>query len=297
MLLIFLVVAAALVALARGACPEGGETRYGSHVIPKHVYYTGKTDDNLRNLTGERGSWPTEYQFHFFDNDDLDSSMRELDAVIPGVYEAFGLLRPWAFKADLWRYCVLYACGGVYVDSKLSLNEPFDEFLWKLGFRPGIRDGPQLFSCRDDLASESARGRLDCVWQGLLISEPKNPTLLKAIQFVVAKVRDRWYPTPDLSFMPWLFLTGPGAIALANQRDWRDHLTLGCRMMYTKKDARGLQDPHLVGDWHPLNHSSVFNDDLARASFVADPNLHESQRTNNYGRLFKSHLVYADDVL
>ena len=36
----------------------------------------------------------------------------------PDVLMAYDLLIPTAFKADLWRYCVLYKYGGVYLDVK-----------------------------------------------------------------------------------------------------------------------------------------------------------------------------------
>lgn len=294
-------------------CPTtGAEIRYGEHYIPKQVYYTGRTDGHLRNLTyGPRGMWPADFKFVFFDNTALDRSMQLLDEYmrdeVAGLYDAFRLLRPWAYRADLWRYCILWACGGIYVDSKLALAVPFYEFLWNAGFNPeslGNSKTPQLLSCRDDLASATMhRGsRVECLWQGLLIAEPGSVVLLKSIKFVVSKIQQRWYPTFELSKMPWLFLTGPGAIAVASQVDnptWRDHVKLNCLMMYTnnKQGERGLQNPHLVGSWSlvPGANHTVYNDDLFRASFIADNGLHESQRTNDYGKLFKSHMVYVDD--
>ena len=32
-----------------------------------------------------------------------------------------------AFKADIWRYCVLYTFGGMYIDDDSDLRTPFDE--------------------------------------------------------------------------------------------------------------------------------------------------------------------------
>ncbi|KAJ8612208.1 hypothetical protein CTAYLR_002888 [Chrysophaeum taylorii] len=293
-------------------CPQSSlEIRYGSHVLPKTVFYTGKSDGHLRNLTyGPRGEWPDDYQYVFFDNEALDESMHQLAALledeIDGVYEAFSLLRPWAYKADLWRYCILWACGGVYVDSKLALAEPFDDFVWNVGFNPDDLDrdvSPQLYSCRDDLASDTMhpKSRVTCLWQGILVAERGSRALLQTIYFVVNKVRARWYPPYELTKMPWLFLTGPGAIALATQASpsWRDHIKLRCRMTYTPRTdgLTGLQNPHLVGDWNvmPGENVTVYDDNLTHASFIADAGLHETQRTNNYGKLFKTHLIYTDE--
>lgn len=301
--------------LAATVCPHARrEIRYERHSIPKRVFYTGKIDGHLRNLTyGPRGQWPADWDYYFYDNLALERSMRQLDELmqidVPGVYQAFLMLRPWAYRADLWRYCILWACGGIYVDSKLALAEPLDEFIWNAGFNPKSLKAvasPQLYSCRDDLASNSMRhkSRVSCLWQGLLIAEPQNVALLQTVRFVVSKVQQRWYPPLELSKMPWLFLTGPGAIALATQVKnprWTRHVKLRCRMTYTTRKGvrRGLQNPHLVGDWKLIagENFSVYDDNMSRASFIADAGLHEAQRTNNYGKLFKSHFVYMDDEL
>ena len=42
----------------------------------------------------------------------------------PDVLMAYDCLIPTAFKADLWRYCVLYKYGGVYLDAKLGGVRP-----------------------------------------------------------------------------------------------------------------------------------------------------------------------------
>ncbi len=51
----------------------------------------------------------------FNDRDCREFIMREYP---PDVLNAYDSLLPTAFKADLWRYCVLYKYGGVYLDVK-----------------------------------------------------------------------------------------------------------------------------------------------------------------------------------
>ena len=51
----------------------------------------------------------------FNDSDCRTFIMREYP---PDVLIAYDRLIPTAFKADLWRYCVLYKYGGVYLDVK-----------------------------------------------------------------------------------------------------------------------------------------------------------------------------------
>ena len=38
------------------------------------------------------------------------------------VLEAYDTLLPGAYKADLWRYCILYKMGGIYMDIKYTLS-------------------------------------------------------------------------------------------------------------------------------------------------------------------------------
>jgi mannosyltransferase OCH1-like enzyme len=39
--------------------------------------------------------------------------------------EAYDSLVPGAYKADLWRYCILYKYGGIYLDIKLRSADDF----------------------------------------------------------------------------------------------------------------------------------------------------------------------------
>jgi mannosyltransferase OCH1-like enzyme len=45
---------------------------------------------------------------------------------IPGAYRAFKLLRPRAFRSDLWRWMVLWKNGGIYMDAKIAFNKTVD---------------------------------------------------------------------------------------------------------------------------------------------------------------------------
>ena len=45
------------------------------------------------------------------------------------VWRAYLSLRPGAFRADLWRYCVLWKLGGVYLDTDFEALQPLDVVL------------------------------------------------------------------------------------------------------------------------------------------------------------------------
>ena len=45
------------------------------------------------------------------------------------VVDAYDALLPGAFKSDLFRYCVLFECGGIYSDLKQRLMRPLDDLV------------------------------------------------------------------------------------------------------------------------------------------------------------------------
>ena len=47
----------------------------------------------------------------------------------PVAAAAYDCLRPASYKADLWRYCVLYTHGGIYLDVEDLLLVPFSSLV------------------------------------------------------------------------------------------------------------------------------------------------------------------------
>ena len=99
------------------------------------------------------------------------------------VYKAFNKLKPGAYKADLWRYCVLYIHGGVYMDIKFQTVEGFKliSIIEKEHFVEDLK--------------ESGNG----IYNAFMISYPKNPTLLEAIGNIVINTQNNYYGEGPLS--------------------------------------------------------------------------------------------------
>ena len=59
-----------------------------------------------------------QFKYHLFDDNDcrefIKNHFRE------DVLYAYDHLIPGAYKADLWRYCVLFIKGGIYLDIKYT---------------------------------------------------------------------------------------------------------------------------------------------------------------------------------
>ena len=281
--------------LLADACPADSL----QHAMPPHVHYTGKFDIGMRDFVVKDGKWPDNFIFHFYDDAALNASMRALDAVlelegVTGALEAFDALRPLAFKADLWRYCLIWACGGTYLDSKMQLGLNYGTFLdkvknekvfrdakdkWDAGGRPGPK--PTLITCIDRWVSNLDQYKnISGVWQGLLIGTRGHPDLLKVIRRVVSNVARRIYPS-DEGKLQMLYITGPGTFARETQwtdPTWQERIHLPCHW--------GNHGPELRTVW-------------GSGSLLAlmDAGNHEKLRGGphlSYGEMYKRYEVYVD---
>ena len=104
---------------------------------------------------------------------------------------AFDKLKPGAYKADLWRYCVLYIHGGIYLDIKFKCINGF-----KL-----IELTDKEHWVKDRKVQE-----INGIYQALLISFPKNKILLNCIHQIIENCKNNIY-----SVNPYI-ITGPSLI-------------------------------------------------------------------------------------
>ena len=92
------------------------------------------------------------------------------------VLSAFRTLRPYAYKADLAKYCLLYERGGIYADLAYF-------------FVRGVpRDQQKLSVFRDFLSSTPWDTAL-----GVVAAPPRHKALAKAIDLVCANVKREHY--------------------------------------------------------------------------------------------------------
>ena len=103
----------------------------------------------------------------------------------PYILSAYDLLLPHAYKADMGRYAVLYAYGGIYADLATQfLNSPSTSALKAKGWLcNGIR--------RHN------------IWNGFMRCSKGEPLLLKALEMIAERVHQRYYGPNPVS------ITGP----------------------------------------------------------------------------------------
>ena len=178
----------------------------------------------------------------------------------PDVLMAYDRLIPTAFKADLWRYCVLYKYGGVYLDAKLGWQEGgasggteqltlraiVNRFFESgrggggggvgggvgVGLRAG---GGDVFVLERDGVGLWPPGRFG-VHNAFMIVKPKNPILLECICRIVSAAKNQLYARGGLDndfSCGWmtrpLFVTGPGLLGDV----WRGNSSLNSYALMT----------------------------------------------------------------
>jgi len=112
-----------------------------------------------------------------------DNDCRELikNKFSNDVLNAYDKLIPGAYKADLWRLCVLYLYGGIYMDIKFICVNGFKliELTERNHF---VKDRPKPLS----------------IYNAMMVCEKNHPFLLMAINKIVHNVKNNYYGSTPL---------------------------------------------------------------------------------------------------
>jgi mannosyltransferase OCH1-like enzyme len=150
-------------------------------IIPLHLYQTWHTKDlpqkMKENLEFNKYANP-KITFHLYD----DSECREFikNNFEQDVLDAFDNLIPGAYKADLWRYCILYIKGGIYLDIKYKCVNNF-KFIALTEKEHFVRDRPDNY-----------------VYTGLIVTLPQNEIMRNCIYQIVENVKNKFYGSDPL---------------------------------------------------------------------------------------------------
>jgi mannosyltransferase OCH1-like enzyme len=107
----------------------------------------------------------------------------------PEVLRAYYSFKPSAFRSDLFRYCVLYVKGGVYVDTKIDFSVPLKDLIY---------DSKPLMLGTVDKWCEG-KGVQNC----FIIAPPKSDLMARMIEEIVISSEARLYNVNELD------ITGP----------------------------------------------------------------------------------------
>ena len=206
----------------RESCSKMNSTLIESNLtmlIPKNVYQTWNTKALPYSMKRNRDSLMTRNpDMNFFLFDDKDCANFIKTNFPENVFLTFCSLLPGAYRADLWRYCVLYIHGGIYMDIKFNPLIPLHFFLSEEIF---VLDQPyknSFYSVEDDLKWRNHPNYINDIlrknvyknhmgiYNGFLVTQPKNKFLKQCIDSIVRHVQQNYYGHNSL------YPTGPGLL-------------------------------------------------------------------------------------
>ena len=217
-------------------------------VIPLNIFQTWhsidlpvKMRENMENLKQKN----PEFTYHLYDDQMCRDFIKEHFS--EEIAWAFDKLNPGAYKADLWRYCILYIKGGIYLDIKFKCVDNFklieltDQEYW-------VRD------IKDHVVKS--------IYQALMITFPKNEILWKGIQSILHACKTNEYSFNSLA------VSGPSLLGgFFNEIDFKQFplYNTGNTIMkqnrtilqhydeYRKEQLNGQQNKHYDILWNNLD--------------------------------------------
>lgn len=194
-----------------------------------------------------------EFTHHLFDENDCREFIKEhFDT---NVLDAYNKLIPCSYKSDLWRYCVLYINGGIYIDIKYKCTNNF-KLIALTEKEYFVRDIPMKYT-----------------YTALIVSLPKNQILLNIIHQIVKHTQTNYYGVDAL--MP----TGPGL--------------LGTYMSLEDINNLELYHKYTVIDNVISEYYIVYKDRIILRFFKGyRDEQKQNQKNNHYGELWRMRKIY-----
>jgi len=172
-------------------------------IIPLHLYTCWHTTD-LPPLMKANYDYLVELNpkitFHLYNEDECMQFIQ--DNFEQDVVDAYNALIPCSYKSDLWRFCVLYINGGIYMDIKYKCVNNFN-FITLTEEEHFVKD-----ICNN------------CIYTALMVTLPKNEIMKKCIYQIVENVKNKYYGHNSLD------PTGPGLLGTYFTSDNRNNLDM-----------------------------------------------------------------------
>ena len=158
------------------------DNRITNSEIPLNIYQTWYTKNLLPKMNKAVNYIKInnpEFNYHLFDDNDCREFIK--NNFEQNILNAYDSLIPGAYKADLWRYCILYKKGGIYLDIKYV----------------------PVFNFKLINLIVKEHWVLDCnkkgIYNALLVCLPGNQILWRAINEIAYNVKTKFYGNDSLS--------------------------------------------------------------------------------------------------
>jgi hypothetical protein len=164
-------------------------------VIPLNLYLTWSTKQlpiKMQENVIRMKKVNPEFNVQLYDDNDCREFIK--NNFPEDILIAYDTLKPGAYKADLWRLCILYINGGIYSDIKLNCINNF-KFIALTEREHLVLDIPGIWK----------KGKIG-FHNALMVVKSKNNLLLRCINKISKNVKNKNYDHSDL------YPTGPGLV-------------------------------------------------------------------------------------
>ena len=164
-------------------------------IIPLNIYLTWGTKQlpiKMQENVNRMKKVNPEFNIQLFDDCDCREFIK--NNFSEDVLTAFDTLKPGAYKADLWRLCILYINGGIYIDIKFKCINNF-KFI-------ALTEKEHFVL---DRSGHWKKGEIG-LHNALLVTKSKNNLLLRCINKICKNVKNKNYDFTEL------YPTGPGLL-------------------------------------------------------------------------------------
>jgi len=150
--------------------------------VPLTIYqtwHTNKVPSKMRESIYSLLEMNPEFDYYLYSDEACEKFIK--DNFNEDVLAAYKILKPGAYKSDLWRYCVLYKLGGLYLDIKYKSVVPLIDI---------IDNNPTIF-VRDNKMMCNTKSLP--VYNAFIVSPPKEPIFKECIDEIVNYCKNRSY--------------------------------------------------------------------------------------------------------
>jgi mannosyltransferase OCH1-like enzyme len=221
--------------------------------IPLNIFqtwYTKKLPPFMQKNVDTLREKNPQFKYHLYDDDDCREFIDKYfdDSVL----NAYDKLVPGAYKADLWRYCVLYIHGGIYLDMKMRCVGDFKLI--------EIVDKEHYVK---DIESNNIEPHSFGIYNAVMIQKKKNPFLMECIQEVVKNVNNNYYG------FSILYPTGPGMLGNLYQKYKYDYQLPDIDMFHVYEGEKIIYKERVILEHYPeYRREQVNNQKESHYSFL-----------------------------
>lgn len=228
--------------------------------IPKKIYQTYKNNDyhNIYHYNAVQSllEFNPDFEYYFYNDKDCRKFIKENFS--EDILNTYDFIYPCAYKADFFRYLIIYKYGGIYIDNKYIVKNSFYSIINK-----------------EDLNVLCLDVDNECLMNSLIISLPSSEKINSIIHRIVENVKNNFYGKCPLH------PTGP-RLFFEFMRD--ENIKLRHKINNTNKDYK--------------NCMITYNENIFLNTFYDgyyhNPK-HRNEIKNDYDYCFRNKLIYLNN--